>query len=387
MKIALYGGSFNPPHLGHQEAAKTAAEELRPDMLLIMPDNIPPHKDMAEGSPDARQRMELCELAFEDIPGAVVSDMEISREGRSYTADTVSRLREQYGDDELFLIVGTDMLASFEQWYRFEYLLKSCTLAALSRAEDDVDEIRAKAKYLEEKYHARVRILPHAPVEVSSTEIREGLRLRRGCNALDDRVYSCIIKNGYYEALPELSWLREKAYAYLAPKRVAHVAGCESEAVLLAKRWGEDEEAAATAGILHDVTKKLSYDEQLILCEKYGIICDKAELSAPKLLHAKTGAALARAEFGVSEAIYEAIRWHTTGKKDMTLLEKIIYLADYIEPNRDFEGLDKLRELAYSDIDGAMALGLEMSLEDIRSRGDEPYKDTVEAYEWYAGRR
>lgn len=123
------------------------------------------------------------------------------------------------------------------------------------------------------------------------------------------------------------------------------------------------------------------------MCEKYGIICDKAELSAPKLLHAKTGAALARAEFGVSEAIYEAIRWHTTGKKDMTLLEKIIYLADYIEPNRDFEGLDKLRELAYSDIDGAMALGLEMSLEDIRSRGDEPYKDTVEAYEWYAGRR
>ena len=214
-----------------------------------------------------------------------------------------------------------------------------------------------------------------------------GLRLRRGRELLADGVYACIIKNGYYEALPELAWLREKAYAYLAPKRVAHVAGCESEAVLLAKHWHEDEEAAATAGILHDITKKLSYDEQLILCEKYGIICSEAELNAPKLLHAKTGAALSRQLFGVSEEVYEAIRWHTTGKPDMTLLEKIIYLADYIEPNRDFEGLDRLRELAYSDIDGAMALGLEMSLEDIRSRGAEPYKDTVEAYEWYAGRR
>lgn len=387
MRIALYGGSFNPPHLGHQEAAKTAAEELKPDMLLIMPDNIPPHKDMAQGSPDARQRLELCKLAFGDVPGAVVSDMELEREGRSYTADTVSRLRERYPDDELILIVGTDMLESFEKWYRFEYLLQSCTVAALSRAEDDGDLIRGKAACFEQKYKAKIIVLPHVPVEVSSTDIREGLRLRRGRDVLDDKVYSCIIKNGWYEALPELSWLREKAYAYLAPKRVAHVAGCESEAVLLAKRWGEDEEAAATAGILHDVTKKLSYDEQLILCQKYGIICDKAELSAPKLLHAKTGAALARAEFGVSEEIYEAIRWHTTGKKDMTLLEKIIYLADYIEPNRDFEGLGELRGLAYSDIDAAMALGLEMSLEDIRSRGDEPYKDTVEAYEWYAGRR
>lgn len=387
MKIALYGGSFNPPHLGHIEAAKTVSESLKPDMLLIMPDNIPPHKDMAAGSPDAQARMELCRLAFEDIPGAVISDMELKRDGKSYTADTVSQLRERYAEDELILVIGTDMLMSFESWYRFGYLLESCTLAVLSREEDDGERVMNKAEELMEKYSANVRVLPHVPVEASSTEIREGLRLRRGRDLLDDGVYSCIIKNGYYEALPELAWLREKAYAYLAPKRVAHVAGCESEAVLLAKHWHEDEEAAATAGILHDITKKLSYDEQLILCEKYGIICNEAELNAPKLLHAKTGAALSRQLFGVSEEIYEAIRWHTTGRPDMTLLEKIIYLADYIEPNRDFEGLDRLRELAYSDIDGAMALGLEMSLEDIKSRGNEPYKDTVEAYVWYAGRR
>ena len=86
----------------------------------------------------------------------------------------------------------------------------------------------------------------------------------------------------------------------------------------------------------------------------------------------------------MSEEIYEAIRWHTTGKPDMTTLEKIIYLADYIEPTRDFEGLDRLRALAYDDLDKAMALGLEMSLEEIRRQNVEPHRASLEAYLWYS---
>ncbi|MBR1456147.1 MAG: nicotinate (nicotinamide) nucleotide adenylyltransferase [Oscillospiraceae bacterium] len=383
MRIAVYGGSFNPPHLGHAEAAKTVYNELRPDLFLIIPDNIPPHKDMAEGSPTAEQRMELCSLAFRDVPGAQISDIELHREGKSYTADTVQLLRERYPDDELLLVMGTDMLLSFEEWYRFEYLLHSCTLAVLARGELEGDVLREHAAYLTQRYGARIRILPHEPLPMQSRDIRERLKLRLCADLLDDRVYGCIIRNGYYDAQPELSWLREKAYAYLSPKRIAHVAGCESEAVLLAKHWGEDPEIAATAGILHDITKKLDFQEQLNLCEKYGIICDNAELSNPKLLHARTGAALARELFGISDAVYEAIRWHTTGKPDMTMLEKIIYLADYIEPTRDFPGVDALREKAYEDLNAAMALGLGMSLEEIRSHGTEPYKDTVEAYQWY----
>ena len=290
MKIAVYGGSFNPPHLGHAAAARTVAEALRPDKFLIIPDHLPPHKEMVEDSPTPEQRMELCALAFAAIPGAEISDMEIRREGKCYNAHTVGWLREL------------------------------------------------------------------VPVEVLWV---------------------------YYSAQPELSWLREKAYAWLKPKRIAHVAGCESEAVKLAMRWGEDPETAAEAGILHDITKKLNFEEQLILCGKYGIINDNLELGSPKLLHAKTGAALARDLFGVSDRVYNAIRWHTTGKPDMTLLEKIIYLADYIEPTRDFPGVEKLRELCYEDIDAAMALGRSMSLAHIRSYGEEPYKDTGEACEWY----
>ncbi len=384
MKIAVYGGSFNPPHLGHIEAARTVAASLHPDKFLIIPANIPPHKEMFEGSPLPEERMSLCKLAFSSVPGAELSDMEITREGKSYTADTVGRLRELYPQDELYLVMGTDMLMSLENWYRFHYLLENCTLAVLARADGDCDKIRSHAEYLQREYGAKIVILPHEPLEMSSSDIRERLHMRLGSELLDDGVYSEVIRRRYYSAQPELAWLREKAYALLKPKRIAHVAGCESEAVKLAMRWGEDPETAAEAGILHDITKKLNFEEQLNLCDKYGIINDNLELNCPKLLHAKTGAALARDLFGVNDAVYEAIRWHTTGKPDMTLLEKIIYLADYIEPTRDFPGVDKLREQCYEDIDAAMTLGLEMSLADIRSYGEEPYKDTVDACRWYS---
>lgn len=384
MRIVVYGGSFNPPHLGHVEAARTVSAELAPDKFLIIPTNVSPHKMLAEGSPEPRARLEMCRLAFTGIPGAEISDMELQREGKSYTAQTVEELRRSYPDDELFLVMGTDMLLSFESWYRFEYLLENCTLAVLARDEDEDVQLIRQRDVLAEKYGAKVVILKHDPVAASSSDIRERLRFGIGSELLPDSVYSEIIRRHYYDARPELSWLRAKVMPYLTEKRVAHVLGCENEAVSLANRWGEDPERAAVAGILHDITKKLSAEEQLKLCEKYGIINDAAEVANPKLLHAKTGAAFARELFGIEDDIYGAIRWHTTGKPDMTLLEKIIYLADFVEPTRDFPGVEELRELCFEDIDAAMAKGLEMSLEFIRSGGAEPYKDSVEACEWYA---
>jgi nicotinate-nucleotide adenylyltransferase len=110
---------------------------------------------------------------------------------------------------------------------------------------------------------------------------------------------------------------------------------------------------------------------------------ENAERENPALLHALTGAALAKERFGVSDEVYEAIRWHTTGKPDMSTLEKILYLADYTEPTRDFEGVEALRRLSFEDLDRAMALGLKMSIEDLKERGRPIFHVTLEAYEWY----
>jgi nicotinate-nucleotide adenylyltransferase len=130
---------------------------------------------------------------------------------------------------------------------------------------------------------------------------------------------------------------------------------------------------------MHDITKNLKHDEQLLLCEKYGIIVDSVERKTEKLLHAKTGAYIAYDEFGASMDVFGAIYWHTTGKANMSLLEKIMYLADYIEPTRDFDGIDKLRSLCYQDLDKALKLGLSMSIQEMESRGIVPHPISYEA--------
>ncbi|MCR5088292.1 MAG: nicotinate (nicotinamide) nucleotide adenylyltransferase [Oscillospiraceae bacterium] len=386
MELAIYGGSFNPPHLGHREAIRTAQRELKADRLLVIPDNIPPHKELDEDSPEAEERLKLCELAFGDLPGVEVSPLELQRSGRSYTFDTVRELEESRPDARITLIIGTDMFLSFEEWYQFAYLLEHCRLAVLAREEDDEPALEQKAAELRKRFQAEIRILEHEPLPMHSTEIREALGRRSGADDLPAAVYAEIIRRRLYGALPELSWLREQAYAMLDENRIAHVAGCEQEAVQLARAWGENPETAAEAGILHDITKRLSYEEQLNLCEKYAIILDAAECAAPKLLHARTGAAVAGDLFGSPAEICEAIRWHTTGKPDMSLLEKIVYLADYIEPTRVFPGVDKIRRLAYEDLDEAMRLGLQMTMEEVRAKGQEPYADTVNACAWYEAR-
>lgn len=377
MSIAVYGGSFNPPHIGHRHVAEAVMKHLKPGRFLIIPAGEAPHKAMAPGSPDAEQRMEMCRLCFGD-QGAEISDMEIRREGKSYTVLTVRALMEKYPGEEIILVMGTDMFLSLDTWCEAEFLLENVHVCVVRRDEEK-EAIRKKALEYAKMHHTRTTIIALRPVEAASSDLRAELPRREGREKLSEKVYEYIISLRLYGAKPEWEWLRKEAYSMLKPKRVAHVKGCEEEAVRLALRWGEDPEDAAEAAILHDITKKLNLREQLILCGKYGIIPDALEAKSEKLLHAKTGAAIARHRFGVSDRVYEAIRWHTTGKADMSLLDKIIYMADYIEPTRDFEGLARLRELAYRDLDAAMSLGFKMSLEDLERYGVPPHPHTLEA--------
>ena len=152
--------------------------------------------------------------------------------------------------------------------------------------------------------------------------------------------------------------------------------------------WGcgiADVEKARFAALLHDATKRLSMAEQLALCEHYHIALDELEQHALKLLHAKTGAALARDVFGADDEVYNAILWHTTGKANMTVLEKVLYLADYIEPNRDFDGVDDLRKAVWEDLDRGLAMGLAMTVEEMKERGNPVHYNTLEALEYLRG--
>ena len=238
MKIAMFGGSFNPPHLGHVEAARSVVSLLQPDRLLIMPTCISPHKVMADDTPAPDVRKHLCELAFAEIEQAEVSDLEMRREGRSYTADTLIQLKELYPEDTLVLIMGTDMILSLESWSRPEIIMKLAEIAVLLRGVDEDDRVRSHIAYLCETYGARITLLEAGVYPAASTDVRNTLKQGGGSELLAESVYEYIIRNRLYGAKADLDWLREKAHAMLKPKRVPHVLGCEQEAVRLAERWG-----------------------------------------------------------------------------------------------------------------------------------------------------
>lgn len=383
MKIGIYGGSFNPPHKGHENAAEAAIAALGLDKLLVIPAGDPPHKQLAENTPTDTHRYNMAKLAFTDIDKCEVSDYELKEEGPSYTINTIRHFKEVYPDDELYLLMGTDMFITLDAWFEGVNIMRECSVVAFARNDGEMETIKAKRDEFLSKYGEDSIILDLPVTSCASSDVRRLLPCRLGCDYISDAVYWYIIRNRLYGAKPDFAWLRSKSHPMHKPKRVPHVIGCEEEAVRLALRWGADVENARTAGILHDITKICGLDEQLQLCRNYGIMTDALESQSEKLLHSKTGAATACEIFGVNSEVFSAIYWHTTGKADMTLLEKVLYLADYVEPNRDFEGVDELRRLCYTDIDDAMRLGLEMSVDDLNERGVPIHKNTFEALQFY----
>ena len=225
--------------------------------------------------------------------------------------------------------------------------------------------------------------------EIANTsEKSQGLLAFRCADAfLPDGVGDYIRQQGLYETaanwknLP-MEELERVVVRLLNPNRVAHVLGCRDTAVALAKHWGADVTDAARAGILHDITKAIDGPLQLTLCAAYGKLLDDFSRKYPKTLHAFTGSLVAERIFGENKNVVSAIEWHTTGRANMTLLEKIVYIADYIEPNRTIPGVEKLRELAFSDIDAALKLGLEMTLEHLARQGAEVSPASGEALAW-----
>ncbi len=375
-RIGIYGGTFNPPHLGHMRAAQYALEALKLDRLFLVPTHSAPHKVMPEGSPTPAQRLQMLRIAVADTPAIEVSDVELKREGASYTCDTIADFLKAYPDAELFLLMGTDMLLSFETWKNAQYIAQNVTLAAFCRGERGERAALAEAAAHLESIGARVVLLENEITAISSTQLRRLLAFSCADAFLPEGVGDHIRQHGLYDTgedwkhLP-MDDLEPIVVKLLKPNRVAHVLGCRDTALALAKRWGANETDAARAGLLHDITKALDGPLQLTLCDAYGKILDDFSRKYPKTLHALTGALVAEHIFGENAAVVSAIRFHTTGKADMSLLEKIVYLADYIEPNRTIAGVDRLRALAFTDLDAALKLGLEMTLAHLNQQGSE----------------
>ena len=387
MKIGIYGGTYNPPHTGHMQAAREAVRLLGLDKLLLIPDRIAPHKKIPAGSPTPEQRLEMLRIAAANDPVMEVSDIELKREGPSFSYLTVEALRAQYPDAELYLLMGTDMFLSFHTWREPERIMREAALGVFHRGEKGEKEKILHQKREMEAKGAKVELVENRILPISSTQLRRLIAFDCAGEFLPAGVGDYIRRNSLYDTAAQwknlpMEQLEEVVLRLLNPNRVNHVLGCRDTAVELAKRWGADETDAARAGLLHDITKALDGPLQLTLCREYGTILDEFGYKYPKTLHALTGSLVADRIFGETQAVVSAICHHTTGRAGMSLLEKIIYVADYMEPCRNFPGVERLRELAFSDIDAALKLGLEITLEHLKNLGDEVSPASREALEF-----
>lgn len=386
-RIGILGGSFNPPHIGHIRAAVSTAQALGLDRVLLIPAKEVPHKEKAPTDPTPEQRLAMLHIAVKKYPELEVSDLELLREGKSYTWETIQALRGIYPAAEFTLLLGSDMFRSFPEWKNAEDITKEAGLAAISRGDKrEAEYIREGAEALQSR-GVQVSVVHNPVTEISSTQLRRLLAFGAGQEFLPEGVADYIQANGLYDVSADwkklpMEELEPIVIRLLNPNRVRHVLGCRDTAVRLAQRWGANVEDAARAGILHDITKALDGPLQLTLCEAYGKILDDFSRRYPKTLHALTGSLVAERIFGENEAVVSAICSHTTGKADMTMLEMIIYVADYMEPNRDFPGVERLRELADTDMTAALKLGLEMTLEHLKNQGNEVSPQSREALDY-----
>lgn len=200
MRIGIYGGSFSPIHNGHVAAAKAFMEQMWLDLLYIVPAGIPPHKQL-QGDANTWQRLKMCELAFEGVDGVLISDLEIRREGKSYTVDTLRAFASE--EHRLFLLMGTDMLLTLDTWRESEEIFRLCYPVYMRReGKDPILDARIVAKITEyqQKYGKVVRRIVGDPIVVSSTGVRKAVSEGKDISHMvPPAVEKYIRENGLYK--------------------------------------------------------------------------------------------------------------------------------------------------------------------------------------------
>ncbi len=388
-KIAIFGGTFNPVHIGHRHILDAALQAVALDRVFVVPTRIPPHKQ-AHSLCSGDDRAEMCRLAFADLKNIEVSDYELNNEGKSYSFYTVQHFKDLYPDAELYFIMGSDMLLSFHEWFRYRDILELTNIISISREDElgreELERYIAEYGLPEEK----IVISDAKPIELSSTQLRERLAEGLDCeNYLAPAVLEYInSKNLYSNEEKELMPDKKKYSEYkefiknnLSKKRYNHSLNVADAALKLADRYDGDKEKAYLAGLLHDVCKELPPEEQLALAKQSDLDVSEIELTAVPLFHAVAGSVFIQQRFGITDPeIIRAIRYHTVACGDMDKLSKIIYIADLISEDRDYKDVKKMRKVAEQGLDKAMLEALRFSITDSVVKGNTIPACTLEAY-------
>lgn len=396
-KIGIMGGTFNPIHNAHLIMAEEARQQFHLKQVLFMPSKNPPHKKKKNIASD-EHRKRMIEHAIESNPSFAFSDLELVREGTTYTRDTIEQLRELYPDDKIYFIVGGDSLAAMEEWRQPEYIFKNCHVLAANRDHADEKEIRKWFGHYRKKYGAKLSEIEMPSISVSSGMIRK--KLAEGgsiTNYVPDCVERYIRFNGLYgckdpvfDGVPDDMQMIRYLASCLKPKRLLHTLGVAVTAANMAAVYDYPVRDAYVAGLLHDCAKYFTGDEMIRLCEQEGIALSDVERENTALIHGKLGAHLARTKYNIQkQEMLSAIAYHTTGRPDMGTLEKIIYLADYMEPGRMMQcspySLAEIRTACFQNPDRAMAMVLKCCVTYLNHTKAPVDPLTEETYQYYCG--
>lgn len=395
IRIGIIGGTFNPIHIGHLIIAQNAVSQYHLDRILFIPTGRSPHKDDSYIEESAH-RLEMVRLAIRNNPDFYFSAMEINAPQTSYTYLTLQELSRQYPEWELYFIMGADSLDYLEEWRHPEIICSLATILVSIRDNLNIDDIRSRADVLSRRYGAKIKPIITPNVSVSSRDIRNRVQNHKPIRYLVPAEVEAYIEshNLYQEQNnsmnnEELQKIKKNLKKELDKNRYEHTLGVMYTAGCLAMAHGASLEQAQLAGLLHDCAKCVPNDKKIKICEKNNIPITEVERDNPVLLHAKVGAFLAKEDYGVeNEEVLHAIAVHTTGVPDMSILDKILFIADYIEPMRNkAANLSSIRKMAFADLDETLKMILNDTIHYLNGSKNDKNIDpmTRKTYEYYAG--
>lgn len=368
-RIAIFGGTFNPVHIEHVKTVAAAIDELKLDKLFLMPTFLPPHKNVSPAS--GIDRINMLKIAFRSFEKVEISDFELKNVGKSYSYITAEHFRSIYPDAEIFMLVGGDMLKDFKTWKNPERILNAVRLAAVRREDYEFDE-SAELEYFKSVFKKDFTLLDFTGKTVSSTEIRTYLAFGLKPQGVDEEVFSYIRENAVYPPDAYQKYILE----HLPEKRVIHTANVVICALKKAKELELDYEKVRVAATLHDCAK---YDDYRAY-DGFSLPKDVP----PPVVHAFLGAFVAENVLGVKDVeILDAIKYHTSGKAEMSMLAKLIFVADMIERGRDYEGVDILRAEYEKDFESCFRLCLKEEVQHLINKKQYIYAETLNAYDYY----
>ena len=389
MKIGIYGGTFNPIHNTHVEIAQAAREQFDLDIVYFLVSGNPPHKDTAESISDM-SRIAMVELAIKEYPYFKLDNREILRAGKSYSYLTLTEYHKEYSDDELFFIMGSDSLLNFKNWVNPDIISDYSTILVAPRIGDDIKVLERGIFECKNIFDGDFFLIDYKANSLSSSAFRKAISKGEKIDeGLNKQVLSYIYQHNLYSqyrySYDDVKKLDNEMKKELKPSRYTHTIGVANMAYSLAIRWDYPEINAMLAGMLHDCAKCITDEKRLAICKKNNIAISDIEAKYPHLLHGKVGAFFCKSKYDVfDEQICHAIAVHTTGCPGMSLLDKIIFVADYIEPGRDKQPrLDVIRYYAFNDLDLCIYLILEDSVAYLDQNPDMVDPTTIDSFKYY----